>query len=149
MQILLLLGIAILFCYFGYRVMKMIDNFIAVSNVSEDTKTYPIAIVLGKTELANQVIALLEKNRIRVLYLTEPFLIEQEQQFTYLFALSENDADNIVLYKIGFKLYGLEKMIALCNDSRNESMFNKEKIHFLSARGVTAQMIYDTVLQAK
>lgn len=150
MQILLLLGVTALFFCFGYYIMRKIDHFIATRGYeSENDMVYPAAIVLGKTELARQVSKRLEENNIRVLHLTEPFLLEQEQNFVYLFALSENDADNIVLYKIGVKLYGIEKMISICNDFRNESMFIKEKIPYLSGKEVTVQRIFDTALQRK
>jgi len=145
----MLLGFAILFIYFGYYIMAKLDDFIAAGGIVSDDEIYPVAIVLGGTELAKQVSALLEKNNIHVLYLTEPFLIEQGHNFQYLFALSESDADNIVLCKIGFKVYGIEKMISFCNDSRNEGIFIREKIPHLTGKEITAQRLYEAVLQKR
>lgn len=130
--------------------MAKIDNFMEDKYVpSKEDNTDPIAIVLGRTELANQVIEILSQNRIRVLHLSEPFLMVQEQRFVYLLALSDNDADNIVLYKIGFKLYGIDNMICLCNDIRNESMFVKENIPYLSRKQATAQGLYESAIMRK
>lgn len=55
---LLVLGSAILFIYFGYIIMAKLDNFIAAGGIVSDDEIYPVAIVLGMTELAKQVSAL-------------------------------------------------------------------------------------------
>lgn len=150
MLLLLLLGVIVIFFFFGYFIMTKVDKFISdVGIASKEDKTRPIAVILGETELAMQVSKLIEDNSIRVLHLTEPFLFEREHNFLYLFALSENDADNIVLYKIGFKLYGIEKMICLCNDKTNESMFIKENITYISGNDLTAQRLYEAVMLRK
>jgi hypothetical protein len=147
MWILLALGFLIPFVYIGYLLSKL-DKFLEETGaVIEDRKKSPVAIVLGSTDLAKQVGELLEKNRIRVFHLTEPFLLEREQNFRYMFALSENDADNIVLCKIGKEVYSIEKIISLCNDPRNEGMFLGERIRYLSVQGVTAHMLYQAVAQ--
>ncbi|MGE4284517.1 MAG: hypothetical protein AB7G87_12500 [Clostridia bacterium] len=147
MWVLLIIGGLIPFVYFGYLVSKL-DKFLAQGGFAmEDDKMCPIAIVLGQTELAKQITNLLREDKIPVFPLTEPFLLEREKNFCYLFALSENDADNIVLCKIGKKVYGVNKMISLCNDRRNEGMFISERIRYLSGENITAQTIYRTVLQ--
>lgn len=150
MLILLLCAFAALFIYFGYYIMAKLDKFLEEKmHMVEHDKAHPIAILFGKTELANQIDAILKINQINIIRITEPFLIEYNKNVQYLFALSENDADNIVLYKIGSKIYGIEKIISICNDNRNESMFISEKISYLIGKGITAQMIYAAVLQRK
>lgn len=61
MRLLMLLGFAILFIYFGYYIMAKLDDFIAAGGIVSDDEIYPVAIVLGGTELAKQVSALLKK----------------------------------------------------------------------------------------
>ncbi len=148
MLIFLLIVMTILFICFGFYIMAKVDKFaVKVSKANEEYKAGPAAIVLGRSELAAQVGLLLEKNKYRVLYLTEPYLMEREQNFVSLFALSDNDSDNIVLYKIGYKLYGIENMISICNDSRNESIFTREKIPFLSYQDATAERLYEIAIK--
>lgn len=145
--LLLVMSFLILIIYLGYLISKL-DAFLADEGFeTEDAKDSPTAIVLGTSELAKQVCELLENNMIHVLPTIEPFLLEQELNFFYLFALSENDADNIILSKIGKKIYSIEKMISLCNDRRNECIFNSEKIPYLSGEEVTAQKLYQFFLQ--
>ncbi len=147
MWTLLAIGFLVPFVYIGYLLSKL-DKFLKKNgDAIEGGEVSPIAIVLGRTGLAMEVGELLKKNGIGVLYLAEPFLLERGRRFHYLFALSENDADNIILCKIGEKIYSIEKTISLCNDRRNETMFIGEGIRCLSGRTATAQILYQTAMQ--
>lgn len=108
-------------------------------------KTNPIAIVLGRTEYAKQLTLLLEEKGVQVVTLTEPFLLSREKNICYIFSLSESDADNIVLCKIGKKLYNIDNMIAICNDRINERMFISENIQYMLNEGVTAYSLYKAI----
>lgn len=149
MWILLVISFLILLLYVGHLMTKL-DKFLSKGGLMiEDDKIYPVAIVLGGTDVAKQIIGLLQKNSIPVLTLTEPFLLKQEQNFRYLFALSEKDVDNIILCNVGKKVYSIEKIVSLCNDRRNDGMFISEGIPYLPTEDVTAQMLYDAVLEEK
>lgn len=147
MWILLVVAFLIPLVYIGYLVSKL-DMFLAQEVLENNNdKAFPVAIVLGETDLAKQIVKLLEKNRIQVLHITGPFLFKQEQNLQYLFALSENDADNIVLCEIGMKVYGIKDMISICNDRKDEGMFINEKIRYLLKDKVTVQILYNAVIQ--
>lgn len=148
MWILLIISFVILLVYIGHLVSKL-DKFLEKEGIkAQDDEIGPVAIVLGGDDLAKQVTQLLQKNGISVLSLIEPFMVQQEQSFRYLFALSENDVDNIVLCKIVKKVYNIENIISLCNDRRNEGLFMSEKIRYLSGENVTAQLLYEIVLHS-
>ena len=148
MWILLIIGFVIPLVYIGHLMSKL-DKFLGKEGIkAQDDAICPVAIVLGAADLAKLVTQFLEKDGIPVLTLTEPFLVQKEQCFRYLFALSENDADNLVLCKIGKKVYNIENIISLCNDRRNEGMFKSEKIRYLMGENVTAQLIYESVLHS-
>jgi hypothetical protein len=147
MWMLLFVGFIVPFIYFGYLLSKL-DRFLAENSaVIEDENQGTAAIVFGETDLANQTEELFKRDKVRVLCLSEPFLLKQEPGFRYLLALSDNDADNLVLSKIGREVYGIENMIAICNERKNEGMFISEKIRYLSNREVTAGMLYQIVVQ--
>ena len=147
MRILLVIGFLIPVVYIGYLLTKL-DKFLVEGGFQIEYKEMlPVAIVLGCNDLATQVAQLLQKNGIPVLNLSEPFLLEQQQSFRYLFALSEKDVDNIVLCKVAKKVYGIEKIISLCNEGKNESMFKSERICYLSDENVTAEMLYKFVVK--
>jgi len=142
-----IVSILILVALIGYFISK-VDLFLDKGGFTEEIKVVrPIAIVMGKTELAWRVAELLEENAISVCRLTEPFLVEQAQNFCCLFALSDNDADNIVLCNIGKKVYNIGKMICLCNDRTSEGLLKSEGICYMTGKEVTAQMLYQAVLQ--
>lgn len=147
MWLILIISLLILVGFIGYFISK-VDKFIAKGGfIKEIDEVRPTAIVLGKTELAMQTAELLQKNAIPVFPLTEPFLVEKSQNFRYLFALSGNDADNIVLCKIGTKIYNIEKMISLCNNRMSEGLFMSEGIRYMTGNEITAQKLYQAVLQ--
>lgn len=147
MWILQLIGFLIPFIYIGYLMSKL-DKFLAKGGlIIKEDEIYSSAIVLGETDIAKQTTELLQKNAVYVLTLKEPFLLEQEQNFGYLFALSDKDIDNIILCKVAKKVYSIEKIISLCNDGKNEGMFMSEKIRYFSGENITAEMLYHLVLQ--
>ncbi|WP_291636236.1 hypothetical protein [Clostridium sp.] len=147
MWMLLVIGFLIPLVYIGHLMSKL-DKFLEKGGFKiEDDEICPVAIVLGTTDIAKQIIDILHNNTIPILILAEPFLLEKEQSFRYLFALSESDMDNMVLCKIGKKVYNVEKIISLCNDRKNEGMFMSEKIRYMPRENITAQMIYQSVMQ--
>lgn len=147
MSIVLVISLLIPIIYLGYIISKL-DKFLEGGGFkNESDEAPPCAVVLGETDLAKEVIELLEAKGISVILLTEPFIFEQEKRFYYMFALSESDADNMVLCKIGKKLFSIEKMISLCNDLKNENVFRSEKIRYLAGKDITAQILYEIVQQ--
>lgn len=147
MWFLIAVGCIIPFVFLGHLLSRL-DKFLDGGGFqNEENKVSPTAVVLGVTELAIQITGILKNEGITVLTLTEPFLLEQGQNFEYLFALSDNDTDNIILCKIGRKVYNIDKMISICNDFQNKNMFKTENIRYLSRQEVTAQMLYQAVLQ--
>ncbi|MCR3922425.1 MAG: hypothetical protein NUK65_07915 [Firmicutes bacterium] len=145
MWFLLSIGFVLPFVVIGYLMTKL-DTFLGQQTLVRENSASPVAIVLGETDLAIQVTELLKEHNIGVLLLNEPFLLEREQKFRFLFALSANDADNIVMCKIGIKVYGIESMISLCNDRGNEQMLMRENIKFLLSEEANAQLLYQTVV---
>ena len=147
MSIVLVISLLIPIIYLGYIISKL-DKFLEGGGFkNESDEAPPCAVVLGQTDLAKEVTELLEAKGISVILLTEPFIFEQEKRFYYMFALSESDADNMVLCKIGKKLFSIEKMISLCNDLKNENVFRSEKIRYLVGKDITAQILYEIVQQ--
>ncbi len=149
MNILLLISLLIPLVLIGY-VISGLDEFLERGGIlDEEIPSYPTAILLGKSDLAKQVNVLLKQNNIQVIHLAEPFLLERGQNLHYLFALSENDADNIALCKIGEKVYGIKNMISICNDQNNEKMFIHEHIRYLSGKDAAPQILLQSVTQEK
>lgn len=147
MWILIAIGFLPPLVYIGYLLSKL-DKFLDEGGFKTDGNyKEPVAIVLGKTFMAKEITKLLEKNDISVLNIVEPFLLNQEQNFSYIFALSDNDVDNIVLCRLAKRLFNIEKTICFCNDEKNERIFTKEKIPYIVGENITPQRLYEIVLE--
>lgn len=147
MKILLVISFLAPLIYIWYFLSNL-DEFLENKFVPVASTDGPAsAIVLGSTNLAKKTTELLEDNELQVICLTDPFQLTQERELSYLFALSESDADNIAFYKIGKKLYFLKNLISICNDKRNENMFISEKINYLLVEKASADRLTQIVLQ--
>lgn len=146
MKILLVISFLIPIIYVGY-LMSRLDNYLAGNARSISGTNSASAIVLGETRLAKRAIDILEEKGIKVVNLTEPFQLAQERKLCYLYALSDSDADNIAFCRIGKKLYCIENMLSICNDSRNENMFKSENINYLLREKTSSDKLLLEVLQ--
>lgn len=147
MKILLVISFFIPLIYIGYLVSQL-DKFLSGNaDAAAGAINTSGAVVLGSTNIAIKTVELLEDMGVQVIHLQDPFQLIKEQKLCYLFALSENDADNIAFCKIGRKLYCIDSMISICNDKKNESMFTGENISYLPNTRITAATLVKTVLQ--
>lgn len=147
MWVLLIASIMVAVGIIGYYIFKL-DRFLEKDGFKKaKAENSPVAIVLGSSELTKEITGLLHQNTVEIFHITEPFLLEQGGSFRYLFALSEKDADNIVICKIGRRVYNIEQMISICNDRMNESMFINEGIRYMYGTQITAQKLYQSVME--
>ena len=141
MNFLLIVVLIIPIVFVGYLASRL-DRFLEVKGFArEDDMPIPTAAVLGDSELSRQVAGDLESRKIKVVTISEPLKIMQKQYINYLFALSDDDADNITLCKIARKVYGTSKIVSLCNDKRNLNMYAAEGIQCISGMETAAQSI--------
>jgi len=130
MKLLLVISFIIPLAFVWYLISKLGD-FLESKGIQAAPEESESSIVLGDTILAENISRMLEKEGIRVIRLTDPFQLIQTKELSYLFALSDSDADNIAFSKIGKRLYCIKKSIGICNDRKNEYMFISEKINYI------------------
>ncbi|MGE5678535.1 MAG: hypothetical protein ACM3ZR_10825 [Pseudomonadota bacterium] len=147
MKILLVISFLIPLIYIGYLVSQL-DIFLSgKAETMANAHNSSGAVVLGSTKVAVQTVDLLDDMGIPVIHLLDPFQLIKEQKLCYMFALSENDADNIAFCKIGYKLYRIESMVSICNDKKNEYMFISENINYLPKDRISAAELVQLVLR--
>lgn len=147
MKILLVICFLGPFIYFGY-LMSRLDKFLENNAAAiSDNSNSASAIILGRTDLAANTTKILEDNGIHVISLADPFQLIREQKLYYMLALSENDADNIAFCKLGKKLYGIDKIISLCNDKRNEYMFVSENLKYFLNKKTSVEDMFQHLQQ--
>ena len=133
----------------GYFLMSRIGNYLEHQQNAEalDNSGLQTVAVLGGSLFTEEVCRLLEENRIKVFHVIEPLFIETGRRFSFLLALSDSDADNIIFALIGKKIYNLDNMIAVCNDRKDESIFQSKKLRYVFAEGLSAIDVVKTVLK--
>ncbi len=145
MNFLLIIVIIIPIVFIGFLASEL-DRFLENKGFAcEPAADVPTAVVLGTSELARHVAGKLEKGKINVVAISEPLIFKQQQRIEYLFALSDDDVDNITICKIVKKVYGTDKIISLCNNQRNLNMYTAEDIKCISGKETAEQSIYRLV----
>lgn len=139
MELFLVISLFIPVIIIGYYVSKL-DNFMKKGGFKDPGETERAAIILGNGTIAEEVAGILQSKRIQAYRAAGPVMAENKRgHYDYLFALSDNDADNIVVCKICKKVYSVEKIISLCNDRLNEALFMSEGIPFIHGRYAKAE----------
>ncbi len=145
MLILIIIPIIAVFIYIGIRLNK-VDRYLNERGFIA-IEPNPAAIILGEGEISMHVAALLEKRGIESYMLSEPYILNHEKPFRYLFALSGDDADNILMCKIARKIYRVEEMISLCSDRANEDIYRSENIPYILTETVNADTLMGMVFK--
>jgi len=146
MKLILVISFLIPLVFIWYLISKLGD-FLDNGPISAVDSVEPASsIVLGSSRLAEKTTGLLEEKGLRVIRLTDPYQLTREKKLHYLFALSDSDADNIALSKIGKKLYCIKRSIGICNDRKNESMFMSEKVNYILIKEASAEKLIQMVL---
>lgn len=147
MKLLLIISFLIPLVFIWFLISKL-GNYLDNNTLkSDDTDSTASSVVLGDTPLAENTARLLDRKGIHAIRLNDPFQLTNEKKLCYLFALSDNDADNIAFSKLGKKLYFIKASIGICNDQNNENMFKSEKMNYIYADGASADKLVQLVLQ--
>jgi hypothetical protein len=145
MWLLVVAGTLIPLAYIGYLLSRF-DRFVKKGGFVSDTPTTELtAAVMGDGEMSRELAEMLKKDKINILKLKGPDLSEQMRSCSCLFAISESDIDNLVLCRVGRKLFNIDRIIGLCNDTKNENLFQSENIPYFTKGTVSAQKLYQVM----
>lgn len=126
----------IVFFLLGYHVMSTIDK--CIDNNVQQTKGYFFDEGIYDIEAIQKKILIFGDNKITHLisdycedqdYLYEVIEdinnIHNDCRYISLFALSNNDSDNLIIGSIGLKVYSIPYIITLCNSWENLKIYNE------------------------
>ncbi|GEM_PF-3274031 len=123
----------------GYYIMDHIDQFIqnnvGISNKNlchekvKDREEKNRILIYGKNELTELVEDYCNSQRYEYQQITDVCYIDPETKYRCLLALSYNDADNLTVSSIGFKIYSISNVTALCNNQENLKMYKEFSVH--------------------
>ncbi|SES63690.1 hypothetical protein SAMN05660297_00026 [Natronincola peptidivorans] len=128
--------IVIAFLLLGYYIMDKVDKFIEnnIQHSNEyhnDEYTDPslrkqkVLLIYGNNTLTNLVKKYCDSQKYMYESITDIHSIDTQAGYIYLFALSNKDADNLMVGSIGFKIYSIPNVISLCNNQKYLKIYNE------------------------
>lgn len=126
----------IVFFIFGYVVMSNIDRFLdkniqttedyfmdeGIIDKEEEQKNI---LIFGDNKISTLIKDYCEAQNYVFKVIADIDNIDKRYKYLSLFALSNNDADNLMLSSIGHKVYSIPHIITLCNSRDNLKVYNE------------------------
>ncbi len=147
MEIILLTGTFLMFLI-GFYIMGKIDHFLKTSHIQEDIREAEegeTALIMGCSTLADNLKKLLEEHKIEYQQIEESNEYNPSNPYQYLFAVSNNDFENIMVGIIAKKNLAICKIVALCNCLDNRKIYEQNNIPSLYGTGITGDVLFQVV----
>jgi hypothetical protein len=146
MEWLLIVGMIFVFI-FGLYLMKRIDKFFDKKDVSPEEHKPLItdrafALVFGSTELSDELVKILKSNAIDYEQIDDENQLYEIDNYSHLFAISDNDVDNLLICVVADRSGVEYQKIARCNSLDNQNIYHQNHIPYLSGETITAQSLY-------
>lgn len=143
----MLIPLFLAFIAAGFWFMKKFDRFLDRQKAYVQKKAEPEQAVLlfGGTDSAKEMKKILAFEGVPCLHISQESEIDRELSYCYLFALSDNDLDNMMICRIGERILGVpgNKMVSLCNRTEHRKIFEEEGIPYRMRGTDVADMLYD------
>lgn len=134
-MILIVVLLTIVFLIFGYYLMDRIDKFIAYNNLSlnedfsneekESTEDEYVILIYGENDLVKGIKDYCDSKKYTYQSISDISNIKSNYKYSCLLALSNNDADNLMVGRVGLKLYSIPKIVGLCNREDNLKIYKE------------------------
>jgi hypothetical protein len=104
------------------------------------------ALIFGKQDLSDEIIDLLERQNITYEKITDFIDLNKTGKYYYLFAVDDNDFENLLACTFCEKVMGITKRIAICNCFENIKVFRDNHIPFLCGYSITADSLVSELI---
>jgi hypothetical protein len=146
MEWLLIVGMIFVFI-FGLFIMKRIDRFFDKREVSLNEHTpmeteQTLALIYGSSSLSEELVKILKSNAIDYEKIEDENQLYQIDYYSHLFAISDNDVDNLLICVVADRRGSECQKIARCNSLDNQNIFHQNHISYLSGENISAQSLY-------
>ncbi len=129
----------------GFRFMKKLDLFLdrQGTHAAEKADSERAALLFGGTDSAAEMEHILSREKIPCRHISKESEIDRGLIYDYLFALSDDDLDNIMICRIGERILGMPKsrMVSLCNSVEHRKIFEEKGIPY-QMRGTNAAAMF-------
>jgi len=129
----------------GFWFMKGLDRFLdrQRKQVPEEAGSEQEVLLFGGTDSAKEMEKILSFRKIPYLHISKESEIDRGLVYHYLFALSDDDLDNIMMCRIGERIFSIpgDNMVSLCNSAENRKIFEEKGIPY-QMRGADLTAIF-------
>ncbi len=143
----MLIPLFLAFIAAGFWFMKKLDRFLNRQKAHAPEKADPeeAALLFGGTDSAKEMEKILSRKGIPCLRISQESEIDRGLVYCCLFALSDNDLDNMMICRIGERILGVpgDKMVSLCNSAEHRKIFEEEGIPYRMQGTDVADMVND------
>lgn len=126
----------IVFFIFGYLVMSNIDRFLDKNvqtvedyfmdeGIIDNQEEHKSILIFGDNKITSLIKDYCDSQNYVFRVIEDINNIDKRYKYLSLFALSNNDADNLMLSSIGLKVYSIPHIITLCNSRDNLKIYNE------------------------
>ena len=131
MNIIIVILSFIIIMLYGLKIMGRIDFFIE-NNINKKEAEYGV-LIYGDEEYTNHLAKMLSCKSIRY-KIIDYSLIDKKEDYSgykYIITLSKEDLNNLMVCRISSRYYYLHNMYSICNDEKNEIIYDEYGIHVM------------------
>ncbi|HQQ89477.1 MAG TPA: hypothetical protein PLU82_04535 [Oscillospiraceae bacterium] len=130
----MLIPLFLAFIAAGFWWMKGLDRFLdrQKKHAPKKADSKQVVLLFGGTDSAKEMEKILSFKKIPYLHVSKEFEIDRGLVYHYLFALSDDDLDNIMMCRIGERIFGVPEgnMVSLCNSTEHRKIFEEKGIPY-------------------
>ncbi len=136
-----------------YFLMKRLDRYIDQHRIlSELVPNHqpekPYALILGENPIADQLKKLLDSKKIDYLQIKDPNNLDKTKSYSHLFAVSNDDLNNMLVCIIINKIMNDCSTIAVCNQLQDQKLYEQNNIPYLLVQEIDADVLFQYIYPA-
>jgi hypothetical protein len=101
------------------------NQYLSSEDINNKVSKRKVILIYGDNELTRLIKVYCNSQKYIYEFITEFNNIDTANQYSCLLALSNNDADNLMIASVGLKVYSISHIIALCNSQNNLKLYNE------------------------
>lgn len=141
----ILVSIILSMIFLGYQVIKKIDNFLELPTTFPEEKKYlaygGIILVYGKSDFADGILEILEKNDEPYVYINDESIINFEESYICFLAVDSDDYKNLTMSRKIEISSNINNQVLLCNDLLYKNIFYRNNVPFVYVNDDPEKMI--------
>lgn len=130
----------IVFLLLGYCLMDKVDQA-PIHEIGNDNKLF--VLIFGCSFIADMLMQILDKYSIGYRQIEDEYQLDRTEYYSHIFAISENDFNNLMISIIANRRMEACNKIAICNGIHNQKIFKENNIRYLYGESIHAETLFD------